>query len=144
MASLLTREYVSSRKLVWVGPLAVVCAIIANLLVRAVVVAFFDVSSTFEYFQAPYIVGSTIIYLLLAIFAFVLVSRFARRPVRFYRILALAALLVSLLFPVMALNGALPAPGMNVHIFWSMIVMHILSAAIVVGLLTTLTRQHVS
>lgn len=73
-----------------------------------------------------------------------LVSRFARRPVRFYRILALVALLVSLLFPVMALNGALPAPGMNVHIFWSMIVMHIASAAIVVGLLTTLTRQQVA
>lgn len=144
MASLLTREYVSSRKLVWVGPLAIVCAIIANLVVRTVVIAFFGVSSTFQYFQAPYIIGSTIIYLLLAILVFALVSRFARRPVRFYRILALVALLVSLLFPVMALNGASPAPGMNVHIFWSMIVMHIASAAIVVGLLTTLTRQHVA
>lgn len=144
MASLLTREYVSSRKLVWVGPLTIVCAVIVNLLVRAVVVAFFGVSSTFQYFQAPYIIGSTIVYLLLAIFAFMLVIRFAHRPVRFYRILALVALLVSLLFPVMALNGALPAPGMNMHIFWSMIIMHIISASIVVGLLTTLTRQHAS
>ncbi|HEU5227277.1 MAG TPA: DUF6069 family protein [Ktedonobacteraceae bacterium] len=141
MAPLLTREHVSSRKLVWIGPLAIVCTLIVNLLVRAVVVAFFGVSSTFQYFQVPYIIGSTIIYLLLAILAFVLVSRFARRPVRFYCILALIALLVSLLFPVMALTGGLHAPGMNVHIFWSMIAMHITSAAIVVGLLATLTRK---
>jgi hypothetical protein len=141
MASLSTREQVAPRKLVWVGPLAIVCAIIVNLLVHAVVVAFFGVSSTFQYFQAPYIIGSTIIYLLLAILAFVLVSRFARRPIRFYCILALVALLVSLLFPVMALNGSLSAPGMDIHILWSMIVMHIASAAIAVGLLTTLTRK---
>ncbi len=141
MASLLTREHIALRKLVWTGPLVIVCAMIVNFIVRAVAVTFFGVSSTFSYFQPPYIIGSTIIYLLLAILAFVLVSRFARQPIRFYCILALVALLVSLLFPVMAFNGSLAVPGMNMHIFWTMIIMHILSAALTVGLLTTLTRQ---
>ncbi len=97
------------RKLVWVGPLTLIVA-----------------------------VGSTLIYLLLAFLAFVLVGRFARRPVRIYRIVALIALFVSFLFPVQALTGLFPAPGMNLHIFWTMIVMHTVTAIITVGLLTTL------
>lgn len=144
MASMRTREHISLRKLVWIGPLVIVCAVIVNFIVRAVAVAFLGVSSTFSYFQPPYIIGSTIIYLLLAILAFVLVSRFARQPIRFYCILVLVALLVSLLFPVMALNGSLAAPGMTIHIFWTMIVMHSISAVLAVGLLTTLTRQGAS
>lgn len=144
MASTLTREHVSLRKLVWIGPLVIICTAIVNVIVRTVAVAFFGVSSTFSYFQLPYIIGSTIIYLLLAILAFVLVSRFARQPIRFYCMLALVALLVSLLFPVMALNGSLATPGMNIHIFWTMIVMHTISAVLAVGLLTTLTRQRAS
>lgn len=141
MASTILRERVALRKLVWVGPLTIVITVIANLLIRTIVVAFFGVSETFQDFQAPTIIGGIIVYLLLALLAFVLVSRFARQPLRFYCILALVALCVSFLTPVMALVGLLPAPGMNLHIFWTMIVMHIVSAAIVVGLLTTLTRE---
>jgi hypothetical protein len=35
----------------------------------------------------------------------------------------------------------MPIADMNVSIFWTMIVMHVVSAVIVVGLLTTLTRE---
>ncbi len=141
MTSTITHEYIALRKLLWIGPLAIVSAIIANLIVRAIAVAFLGVSGTFQYFQPAYIIGSTILYLLLALIVFALVSRFARRPLRFYRVLALVALLVSFLIPAMALSGLLPTPGMNVPIFWTMIVMHSVSAVIVVGLLTTLTRE---
>ncbi|MDQ2903306.1 MAG: DUF6069 family protein [Chloroflexota bacterium] len=141
MASTITHEYIALRKLLWIGPLAIVSAVIANLVVRAIAVAFLGVSETFQYFQATYIIGSTIIYLLLALVAFVLVSRFAHRPIHFYRVLALVALLVSFLIPAMALSGLLPTPGINAPIFWTMIVMHSVSAVIVVGLLTTLTRK---
>jgi hypothetical protein len=41
----------------------------------------------------------------------------------------------------MALVGLFPAPGMTTSIFWTMIVMHIVSAIIVIGLFTTLTRE---
>jgi hypothetical protein len=76
--------------------------------------------------------------LVLALLAFVLVGRKASQPVRFYRILALVALVVSFLNPVMALAGMFPAPGMNLHVFWTMIVMHTVTAAITVSILTTL------
>jgi hypothetical protein len=141
MASILHREHVALRKLIWVGPLAIVSTAIANLIIRSIAVSNFGVPDTFQYLQAPTVIGSTIIFLLLALLAFVLVNRFARRPIRFYRILAFIVLCISFLSPVMALAGLFPAPGMNLSIFWTMIVMHLVSAIFVIGLFTTLTLE---
>ena len=141
MASPPSREHVALYKLWWVGPLAIISAALANTVIRTIAVAFFGVSETFQYFQVASVISNTIVYLLLALIAFALVSRFTHRPIRFYRVLALVALLVSFLMPVLALSGLLPITGMNVPIFWTMIVMHVVSAVIVVGLLTTLTRE---
>ena len=141
MASTQLRDRIALRKLVWVGPLTIVSTVIVNLIVRSIAVSIFGVPEAFYYFQVPLVIGSTIVFLLLALLAFVLVSRFARRPIRFYRLLALVALCISFLTPVMALAGLLPAPGMTLTIFWTMIVMHIVSAIIVIGLFTTLTRE---
>ena len=129
------------RKLVWVGPLTITVAALINLVIRTIAVAFFGVPDGFTNLQAPIVIGSTVVFLLLALVAFVLVGRCARRPVRFYRILALVALFVSFLSPVMALAGLFPAPGMNLHIFWTMIVMHTVTAIITVSLLTTLAVE---
>jgi Family of unknown function (DUF6069) len=141
MESTQSRTRVAPRRLVWVGPLTIITAAIANMIVRILAVAFFGVPETFQYLQASFIIGSTIIYLLLALLAFVLVSRFARQPMRFYRVLGLVALCVSFLSPLMLPVGVFPVAGMNLHIFWTMIVMHLVSAAIVVGLLTRLPRE---
>jgi len=141
MASTLLREQVALRKLIWVGPLTIVFTVIVNLIIRSIAVSIFGVPETFQYLQAPYVIGSTIVFLLVALLAFVLVNRFARRPIRFYRILAFVVLCISFLSPVMALVGLFPAPGMTLSIFWIMIVMHLVSAIIVVGLFTTLTRE---
>lgn len=142
MASMSThptsQESVSLRKLLWVGPLTIIVAALINLLIRTIAVAFFGVPNGFTYLQAPFVIGSTVVFLLLALLAFVLVGRIASRPVRFYRNLALVALFVSFLNPVMALVGLFPAPGMNLPIFWTMIVMHTVTALITVSLLTRL------
>jgi hypothetical protein len=110
-----------------------------NLVIRSIAVTFFGVADDFTYLQAPFVIGSTVIFLLLA--AFILIGRFAHRPVRFYRILALVALFVSFLNPLMALAGLFPVPGVNLHIFWTMIVMHTVTAIITVSLLTTLAVE---
>ena len=143
MASTLLREHVALHKLIWIGPLTLVSTAIANLIIRTIAIAIFGVPETFQFLQAPYIIGSSIIFVLLALLAFVLVNRFARRPIQFYRLLAFVVLCISFLSPVMALVGLFPAPGMTLSIFWTMIVMHTVSAIIVVGLLTTLTREQV-
>src|SRR6266516_491153 len=145
MASSTTRptsqEGFAMRKLVWVGPLTILVAVLCNLVIRTIAVAFFGVPDGFTYLQAPFVIGSTVVFLVLALVAFILVGRFARRPVRFYRMLALVALFVSFLNPVLALVGLFPAPGMNLHIFWTMIVMHTVTALITVSLLTTLAVE---
>ncbi len=71
----------------------------------------------------------------------VLVGRVSSHPVRIFRIVAGVALLVSFLNPIMLLAGLFPATGMNLHIFWTMIVMHCVSALITVSLLTTLAVE---
>jgi hypothetical protein len=145
MASTTTRPTwrpdVALRKLVWVGPLTIVIAALVNLVIRTLAVAFFGVPDDFTYLQAPVVIGSTVVFLVLALVAFILVGRFARRPVGFYRILALLALFISFLNPVMALAGLFPAAGMNLHIFWTMIVLHTVTALITVSLLTTLAVE---
>jgi hypothetical protein len=123
------------------GPLTIIVAVLFNLVIRTIAVAFFGVSDGFTYLQAPFVIGSTVVFLLLALVAFILVGRFARRPVRFYRVLALVALVVSFLNPVMALVGLFPAPGMNLPTFWTMIVMHTVTAIITVSLLTRLSVE---
>jgi hypothetical protein len=139
--SSISQGRVAARKLLWVGPLTIIIAALANLVVRTIAVSFFDVPDGITYLQAPVVIGSTVIFLGLAFVAFVLVGRFARHPVRVYRIVALVGLIVSFLNPVLALAGLFPAPGMNLHIFWTMIVMHCVAAIITVSLLTTLAVE---
>lgn len=141
MASMISHKQVASRKLLWVGPLTLIVAALVNSLIRTLAVAFLGVPETFANLQLPSVIGSTVFFVLLALLAFALLSRFARRPIQFYRVLALISLCLSLLTPIMALTGLFPAPGMNLPIFWTMLAMHIVTAAIVVGLLTTLMRK---
>ena len=141
MASTLLREQIALRKLIWVGPLTVAFTVVTNLIIRSIAVSIFGVPETFHSLQAPSVIGSTIVFVLMALLAFALVNRFARRPIHIYRVLAFVVLCISFLGPVMALVGLFPAPGITISIFWSMIVMHLVSAIIVVGLFTTLTRE---
>src|SRR5947199_8394361 len=117
MASTLLREHVALRKLIWVGPLTIVFTVIVNLLIRSIAVSIFGVPDTFQYLQAPYVIGSTIVFLLVALLAFVLVNRFARRPIRFYRILAFVVVYISFLRPVIALVGLFPSLVMTLSLF---------------------------
>lgn len=141
MASTISHKQVAARKLLWVGPLTLIVAALVNSFIRTLAVAFLGVPESFTSLQLPSVIGSTVFFVLLALLAFVLVSRFAQRPTQFYRVLALIALCLSLLTPIMALTGIFLTPGMNLPIFWTMLTMHIITAAVVVGLLTTLTRK---
>jgi hypothetical protein len=136
------QERVAARKLVWVGPLTIVIAVLVNLVVRLLAVSFFGVASSFLYLQLPVVTITTVVFLMVALLAFVLVGRASRHPVRMFWIVAGVALLASFLNPLLLLAGWwLPAVGMNLRIFWTMIVMHIVSALIAVSMLTTLASE---
>jgi hypothetical protein len=74
------RQRFALRKLVWVGPLTIVVAVLVNLVIRTIAVAFFGVPNGFTYLQAPFVIGSTIVFLLLALLAFILVASGALLP----------------------------------------------------------------
>jgi hypothetical protein len=136
------RERVATRKLMWVGPLTIVVVVLLNLVVRTLAISFFGVAANFLYLQIPVVIGSTVSFLLLALLALMLVGHFSRQLVRDFCIVAGAALLVSFLNPFLLLAGWwLPVDGMNLHIFWTMIVMHMVSALIAVSMLTTLAVE---
>src|SRR5215468_7930097 len=99
------RARVAARKLVWVGPLTIVVVALVNLVVRTLAVSFFGVPAGFMYLQAPFVIGSTVIFLMLALLAFVLVGRVSRHPVRIFRIVAGVALFISFLNPLLLLVG---------------------------------------
>ena len=128
------RERVATRKLMWVGPLTIVVVVLLNLVVRTLAINFFGVAASFLYLQIPVVIGSTVSFLLLALLAFVLVGRFSRQPVPNFWIVAGAAFLL-------LAGWWLPVVGMNLHIFWTMIVMHMVSALIAVSMLTTLAVE---
>ena len=128
-------------KLLWVGPLAIGVATLADLLVRTLAVAFFGVTESFIYLQAPFMMSSIIIFGVLATLTFALIGRLARRPVRLFQIIASLALLLSFLNPILALFGQFPVVGMNLHIFWTMIVMHCVAALLLVSLLSRLALR---
>lgn len=141
MTNPMQQEHISLRRLWWVALLTILVASLVNVSISAISVAFFSISATFVFLHPEHVIGNTVGFLLLTILAFVLVGRFARRPMRMFRILAVVALFLSFLKPLAALTGLLPIAGMNVSIFWVMIAMHIVSAFIAVGLLTTLARE---
>src|SRR5438128_12277826 len=97
-----SRKGFALRKLVWVGPLTIIVAVLVNLVIRTIAVAFFGVPDGFTYLQAPFVIGSTVVFLLLALLAFILVGRFARRQVGYCRILTPVPLLVSFPHRIMA------------------------------------------
>ena len=136
------QKRVAIRKLVWVGPLTIVLAVLVNLVVRSFAISFFGVSSSFPYVQAPVIMITTVVFLVLALLIFVLVDRVSNHPVRNFWIVGGIALVVSFLNPLLQLAGHwLPATGMNLPIFWTMIVMHCVSALITISGLSTLAVE---
>jgi len=82
MASILLRERVALRKLIWVGPLTIVATTIVNLIIRTIAVASFGVAETFQSLQAGSVIGSSIVFVLLALLALWLVNRFTKLETR--------------------------------------------------------------
>lgn len=127
-------EGVACGRLWWVGLLAIAAAVAANALMRAGVVALFDVPAGFEALMLEEVVLSTVIGVAGATGVYAIVGWFAQRPIRSFRIIAAVALLLSFVPP-------LTLPGASVSILLALGLMHVVAAAISVVLLTTLARR---
>ena len=126
------------RRLIWVGPLIVAAAIVANVLFALLTTRLFGVSDEFPALTAGAIAMFTLFGVLGALIVFALVARFSRRPYALFRKIALVVLVVSLI-PDLAmpwLPGPVPAGPIEVIL---LMITHVIAAAIVVWLLERLT-----
>jgi hypothetical protein len=126
-------------RLWWVGLQALIASVLANLVIRAAAMAVFDIPAEFPPLQGP---GPTIVFtvagVLAAVIVFAAVRRFTSGAVPLFRAIAIVALLLSLTPDVwMFTTGARPAfPGATVASVGTLMLMHVVTAATVVWMLT--------
>ncbi len=133
----------STRSIPWAtllkaGGLAALLAIIANLLVRTLTLAIFDISEDFEPLRAigPMVfasivgaVGGTIV--------FAIVIRLTSHPVRWFTIIAV----IFLVFSFLTVVGASSETGSSASALSALVLMHILTAVIIIVTLTTMYQR---
>ena len=175
------RDRVSFARLFWVAPLTVVAAVAVNLLIKFVAVTLDPSLARMGQLQTP-LVSLTLQGAIGAVVVFAIVAAVVPRPIFWYRLLAVLALLVSvvpdialamggatagwgmrLMGPFLSLGGPSgpppgaggpPAggpppggfpggglPGMPIEQVAVLILLHVATFAVCVGLLTTLTRK---
>ena len=127
---------VSLGRLARVGALAVGLAVVVNVVIRTVAVSLLGIGEGF----LPLGVGPTVFFTVAgmvgAVVVFGMMLRFARRPVRLFRKVALVVLVVSLVPDVLMLfSGSMP--GTTVAGVITLMVEHVASWAVAVGVLTS-------
>lgn len=136
----MTRESQASRsslsKLLWVSPLAMALATVANLGLYAVAGALFPQVTAWPGAGIGQIIGANIAYLFVGTLVFALIVRFSSRPARHYWIVATIGLLLSLVLPISAGfgAGASGAPPAGLATVVTLSLMHVVSYAISVPL----------
>ncbi len=132
-------KVVVTRRLLWVGPLALVVSLAATVLLRTIAVAALDVPSEFESLRLGAVVFLTTVGVVGAVAVFAAVSKWARRPVQLYLKIAVAALLLSWM-PDIDILISEPYAGTGVDSVGTLMSMHLVVAVITVGLLVKLTH----
>ncbi|MBI4769164.1 MAG: hypothetical protein HY784_01805 [Chloroflexi bacterium] len=133
-------ERVAAGRLWWVGLLAAVISAIVNALIVTIARGLFSVPPEFAPFTVPQFTFLTVAGVAGATIVFAVVGRFSKRPIRTYYWVAAVALVLSWL-PDFGLLAAKPYPGTTVQTVGTLMFMHVVTAAISVGLLTTLARE---
>lgn len=131
---------VSLGRLAAVGVLTVAVAVVVNVVIRTVAVSVFGIGEGFQ----PLGVGPTVFFTVVgvtgAVVVFGLMLRFVRRPVRLFRRVALAVLLVSLV-PDLLLLVTNSIPGTTVAGVGTLMLEHIATWAVAVGMLTSFVKE---
>jgi hypothetical protein len=131
---------ISLKRLLWVGPLAIIAAIIVNQILRLLAVSLLNISSEFPPLQVGPPIFFTLIGVLGAAIVFAIIARFSRRPIRLFRTIALVVLLISFVPDILLLTSN-AMPGTSPVAVGSLAIMHLVTWAITVWMLTTLARE---
>ena len=129
-------ERIELGRLWWASLLAGLGAVVANALVYFIVSAAGAIPNTVlvpgmnQPITVVLVIMNSFVPALLAGVFLALLNRFTRRPVRSFRIIAAVLLLISFINPFMI-------PGAPLTMILALDLMHIVAAAIIVGVLTT-------
>jgi glucose dehydrogenase len=122
--------------------IAAVAAVAANVLLRAVAVAVFDIPDAFEHLAPRAVIVSTLVGVLAAGLVYALIARTARDPGRTFTIVAVVVLLLSLIAPLsVGLEDPPEYPGTDAGSVGTMMAMHVVAAAIAIAALSRAGRS---
>lgn len=139
----MTTKPATTGKILLAGLAAIVAAIVANLILRAILTPLLGLSPTLLPFQIPSIIFFTLLGTGLGLLVFLLIYRLSSNPIRTFTIVAIVALIISILpnLGLMANPSAAPFPGGTPGDFAVLIVYHIVAAIVFVGVLTAMLRR---
>ncbi len=130
-------ERVAMGRLLPVGLAAAAVALVANALLRLLARGPLDLSSAFEPLQWGSVIAASVVGVAGATVVLAVLARTSSRPIRLFGIVAAVALLLSLGGPLSARSE----PGGSTTAVLVLVAMHVVTAAIAVGFLTTLARE---
>ena len=126
------------RRLLWVGPLTVVAAVVAVQIVRFIVVALLpQASNAMQLSFMGISVVFTAVLVIGAVLVFALVARFAAKPIALYQRIAFIVLLLSFIPDALLARSSMPGASWPNSI--ALIVLHIVAWGVTVWMLTKLT-----
>lgn len=128
-------------KLLWVTPLVIAVATVANLALYAIAGLVAPGATAWPGAGWGQIIGASVVYLLIGVIVLAVVARLSSRPRRHYWIVATVGLLLSMVLPISAgmgygPPGSPPAPTTTVLV---LCLMHVVAYAVSMPLLTRLT-----
>ena len=114
--------------------IAIVGSVIVNTVIRAIALALLPIPAGFIQLQMPpIIIAFTIFGTIGATIVFALINRFARNPIRLFRIVALVVLVLTLIPDLLLLSS----PTANLVSVATLMVMHVVTCLICIGAFTT-------
>lgn len=131
---------VTLSRLLWVGPLTIITAIVANIVLRQIAVAVLNPDPQFMPLQFAPPIAFTFVGVLGAVIVYALIGRFSRRPIQLFRRVALWTMLISLIPDLLMLATGFN-PGTTLGNVVVLMLMHVVAWAISVGLLTRLASD---
>ena len=130
-------ERVAFNRLLWVGPLVIVAATLANVILQQIAVAVLQPDPLFLPLTVMPPVIFTIVGVLGAVIVYAVIGRFSRQPVRLFRRVGLVTLVVWFIPDILMLITGFN-PGTTVANVAVLILMHVVAWVIAVGMLTRL------
>jgi hypothetical protein len=132
-------ERVTFSRLLWVGPLAIIAATLANVVLQQLAVAVLNPDPGFLPLTLMPPIVFTVVGVLGAVIVYAVIGRFARQPVQLFRRVALMTLVVSFIPDILMLITGFN-PGTTAANVVVLVLMHVVAWAIAVGMLTRLAR----